>query len=302
MTSLHAAPNTMAGLVQATRRLLSPNLNDELVIVDTDYAPGDTTMRLRVVPRRIGPGSVLSWREASMYVTSLDPGTSTVEVITGYDGGADVAVPAGSVMRVNPRFTDLTLFDMLANQTASLSSPSVGLHGFISEFVSGSVTDGFHPIPSTPDGPAASDVLRVAAVLSRPGSGQDWVRVTNYSASLSPSNPYVRVFDDSLAHQIVYAVRIRRPLSFDDDVVALGLPETAVDIPPLGVAALLMQGQEARRAHQRVQGDPRRAEDVPITGALGVARDLRRIYEDRVNEEYARLQRFLPTVFTGGTV
>ena len=285
VTSLAAAPTTIAAMCTATRRLLSQNLNDELVFLAEPYDIGDATIALRTATRKLGPGSVLSWGDNTFYVISVGTTSASVEVVNGYDGAPGATAPVGTPLRVNPRFSDYTLFGAIASVIASLSSPSNGLYGVYTQTVNGMVGDGYYPVPTEIDGL----VLNVLNVMSRMNGSNDWLRNGDYVVSLQGSK-HVRVFSEALQHQIIYALRFIKPQSFSDDaVVDCGLTESMLDIPPLGAAAMLMQGQEARRAHQRAQGDPRRAEDVPITAATAAARELYRMFRDRVDEEHATL-------------
>lgn len=291
ITPLTAGPTTIGGLMQQVRRTLSQNLNDELVFTSEAYTPGQSSIVLKGLPRRLGPGSLLSWRESTLYVVSATGGVSnTVEVMAGYDGGPDVAIPANTPMRLNPRFTDYTLFETVAQQIAAMSSPLNGLFGVVVEQFVGMRTDDYYPIPSTVDGPDPAEVLRILRIRSRTDGSRDWTRTSDFILSLAPGNEHLRIFTDALMHEVTYAVRVTKPLTVDTDAITgCGLAESMLDIPVLGATAVLMQGQEARRVQQRAQGDPRRAEDVPITGAVSSARELSRLYRDRVDEEYARL-------------
>lgn len=293
VTTLAAAPTTIAAMCTATRRLLSQNLNDELVFLAEQYTPGDSTIALRSTTRRLGPGSTLSWGDNTFYVISVGTTSASVEVVNGYDGAPSAVAESGTPLRVNPRFTDYTLFENVASVIASLSSPSNGLYGVYTQTVNGMVGDGYYPVPDEID----SLVLSVLSVMSRAGSTNDWLRNGDYTVSLRGSK-HVRMFSEALQHQITYALRFIRPQTFGDDAILdCGLTESMLDIPPLGAAAMLMQGQEARRANQRAQGDPRRAEDVPMTAAVTSARELYRMFRDRIDEEHATLIKTNP--YTG---
>lgn len=288
--TLAAAPTSIAGLCQATRRLLSQNLNDELAFLSEPYEPGDTSIALRAKTKRLGPGSVLSWLDNTFYVVSVSATSAGVEVINGYDGAPSQAAEAGTPLRVNPRFSDYTLFDNVASVIASLSSPVNGLYGTYQQEVNGTLVDGYYPVPDE----ILDYAIRVLRVEARSNSSQDWVREVNWTASMSGSK-YVRIYGDALQYRITYALHFARPQSFSDDaIIDCGLQPSMLDIPPLGAAAVLMQGQEARRAHQRAQGDPRRSEDVPMTAAVTSARELSRMFRDRVDEEHASLVQMNP--------
>lgn len=284
--SLTVSPSSMSGLCAGVRRFLSQNLNDELVVTERDYTPGDANLTLRTVGKRIGPGSLLSWQEATLYVVSVSSTSNSVEVISGYDGGPDVPIPAGTVLRANPRWTDFTLFATLSGVIGSLSSPSNNLYGMVSEYKTGMSTDNYYPV----DPAIAPNMLRVLQVRERTGGSQDWTRISEYEVSQVPGNQHLRIFTYAIEYEIQYAVKIKKPTSFADDAITVcGMAETMLDLPILGAAAALMMGQEARRVHQRAQGDPRRSEDVPITGATNSASQLQRLFNQRVDEEYAAL-------------
>lgn len=284
--SLTASPSSMSGLCAGVRRFLSQNLNDELAVTAQDYTPGDAAVVLHTVGKRIGPGSLLSWHEATLYVVSVSTTSNTVEVISGYDGGPDVAIPAGTVLRVNPRWTDFTLFNTLSSVIGSMSSPSNNLYGLAKEYKTGMALNFFYPVDPT----IAARMLRVLQVRERTNASTDWARISEYEVSQVPGNQHLRIFTYAIEYEIQYAVKIQKPTSFADDAITVcGMADTMLDIPVLGAAAALMMGQEARRVHQRAQGDPRRSEDVPITGAANSASQLQRLFNQRVDEEYAAL-------------
>lgn len=290
MTSLTMPASTVGGVCHDVRRMLSANLNDQLLFVASDYVPGSGVLALKSLTNRVAPGSLLSWHESTLYVVSVGQG-NTLEVMPGYDGGPDVAIPAGTPMRLNPRFTDYTLFNAVAQAVGSMASPSNGLFALAKDYVSGLFDDSVYPIPDE----YKARVVRVLSVCERTDDGQDWARISDYRVSLTPGNEHVRIFSEAQRFEIVYALEILKPSAFTDDLVEdCGLSGSMLDIPALGAAANLMSGQEARRNQQRAQGDPRRAEDVPITGAINVSRDLRRTFEQRINEEHARLVGMFP--------
>ena len=286
MTTMTATPSSMSGLCSGVRRFLSQNLNDELVVTERDYTPGDGSIVLKTVGKRVGPGTLISWHEATLYVVSVSATSNTVEVISGYDGGPDIPIPAGTPLRVNPRWSDYTLFNTLSSVIGSLSSPSNNLYGITKEYKTGMALNFYYPV----DPVIAPSMLRVLQVRERTNASTDWSRITDYDVSQVPGNQHLRIFTYAIQYEISYAIKIKKPTGFTDDAITdCGMAETMLDIPVLGAAAALMMGQEARRVHQRAQGDPRRSEDVPITGAANSASQLQRLFNQRVDEEYAAL-------------
>lgn len=262
--------------------MLSASLTDELTTLSSSYTAGSDAITLSTVPKRLGPGTVLSSGAATWYVLSNE--SSQCTVIAGYEGNPDVDVAAGSVVRVSPRFTDYQLFTVLKSVIGSLSSPSNGLFG-IAKWQDVR-DDEMYPIPTE----LLPYIIRILQVRSKT-TEDDWSIDGAYTTSLSPGSEYVRVYNYALMHEFIAAVKIIPPADFDSDLITYcGLTDTMLDIPALGAASILMNGQEARRVHMEAQGDPRRAEQVPMTGATNAARELRRMFSDRINEEALRIQ------------
>ena len=284
---MSAAVSSVAGVAHDVRRTVSQNLNDAIAFTAEPYVPGSGTVTLKSIPKRVGPGSVLSCGEATLYVVSVGSSSAKIDVMPGYDGGPDAPIPSNAPLRVNPRFTDYTLFRVISQVVGSMASPSLGLFAVKTETRTGMATDDFYPMPAA----YADKVIRVLTVESSSDNAHDWVpmRRDQMLVSYVPGNRHLRLFNDALQYKIVYAVEITPPVSYSSDLITeCGLSQTMLDIPALGASATLMSGQEARRVHQRAQGDPRRSEDVPITGATAAARDLRRLFERRVDEEHTR--------------
>lgn len=282
VTSLATSPTSVARQIADTRRLLSASLTDELTTLATDYTAGTDSLTLSTVPKRLGPGTVLSSGEATWYV--LANTSSQCTVIAGYEGNPDVNVAAGSVVRVSPRFTDYQLFTTIKQVIGSLSSPLNGLYGIVKwQDVR---DDEMYPIPDE----ILPYLIRILQVRSKT-TEDDWSIDGAYTTSLSPGSEYVRVYNYALMHEFIASVKIIPPADFTSDLITYcGLTDTMLDIPSLGAAGILMNGQEARRVHLEAQGDPRRAEQVPMTGGTNAARELRRMFSERVNEEAVRIQ------------
>jgi len=99
--------------------------------------------------------------------------------------------------------------------------------------------------------------------------------------------------------QFVYKSPFTAASSVSDDLQTVcKLSETMNDIPVLGVVVALLQTTEARRNTLQIQGDPRRAGEVQSQANAAAASMMRREYDGRIQEEYARLVSQLP-IFKG---
>ena len=78
-------------------------------------------------------------------------------------------------------------------------------------------------------------------------------------------------------------------------VTDLGMPERMRDIPVLGAQARLMALREPRRGFYESQGQPRRAEEVPVGAQTASARSLMALRDGRIQSEAALLMSQFPT-------
>ena len=198
MTSLATDPTSVARQIADTRRLLSASLTDEFTTLAEPYVAGTGTLTLSTVPKRLGPGTVLSSGAATFYV--LANVSSQCTVIAGYEGNPDVNVAAGSVVRWSPRFTDYQLFTVLKSVIGSLSSPSNGLFG-IAKWQDVR-DDEMYPIPDA----LLPYITRILQVRSKT-TEDDWSIDGAYTVSLSPGSEYVRVYNYALMHEQLAKVK-----------------------------------------------------------------------------------------------
>lgn len=269
---------TMADLVADVRTRLSGTFTDEMNTLGAEYTPGDTQITLSY-DTLLTPGAIVSCGENTWYVLAVDQtNAKTVTIIPAYDGGPDLAKAAGSVVRLKPRFTDWSIFTQLRDQIMLMSSPSVGLGRFDFWMDYGlSTTNQYSP----PDGVTPA---RIKAVYG--SDGTRWWPVHGFQLQLGS----VRVWDDRwVQYCFVYTEPFKEPTAFSDDIhTGLGLSEGMDDIPVLGAAGMLMLTQENRRNQLSAQGDARRSNEVQPGTNMGSGREMLRMRDQRIQQEYGR--------------
>jgi hypothetical protein len=203
------------------------------------------------------------------------------------------------MIRVNPHFPDHVLFDAITECLTELSSPEVGMYGI------GQATLEHDPAKTVYDLIDAEGLENILSVtIADPTDATDrWVQLRGEAWELRRIEPTAE-FPSGLQLRINYLpagtrtadtiyVTYKRafdlPGDVDTDIGTLGLLETAYDLPPLGAASRLAFSEEARRTAMASQADPRRATEVPVGAATGSARNIERMYRQRVQQEYARL-------------
>ena len=284
---------TMSDMVAEVRRLTYGTLTEQLNLVKKDYAPSQTEIFLDMDTSQIQPGMILSSNLNVWYVRTVNSGSRSVRVIPGYDNAPKVGGTAGDFVYIRPRMTEWYAFSQLNNQFRLLSAPGKGLYKTATWYAPINSTYQTYDIP-----PEALNMVGLARVRYRlPGTPDVWYEMQNKS---------YRLMDDKV--QLLYNVptggsqlefTYRAPFSqatglLDEVETVVGLTESQMDIPPLGVSIGLIRTTESRRNQVQTQTDARRGAEVPPESNVMDATRLERQYSARVNEEYARQLRDHP--------
>jgi len=289
---------TLSFWLAETRDHLEGSTSGEANILGANYTPGAGTLSLRNALGNIGPGAWLSCGLNVFLVTAVSQLGKTADVIGGQRGSTDVACTAGSMVRVNPRFTDFQIAREINRHLATMSSPRVGLCQVSSTVIdyNGSVQG--YDLP-------ASDLIRVLEVRrEQVGPSMNWPLVdtamwdvmrTAPSGFASGTALILKEGWTGLDVQIVYA-KAFTPIAYNPtaDVSTTGVSVEMEDIPPLGAAIRLMSGREVSRNQTDAQGDTRRAQEVPQGAVLRSYQGLQMLWNERVGEESARLRARYP--------
>ena len=135
-----------------------------------------------------------------------------------------------------------------------------------------------------------------------PGTTDVWGDLPNSAYRYDKVNGLVqllRMVPSGTDVQFIYKAPFVAATSIADDMQTVcKLTETMNDIPVLGVVMGMMQTTETRRGALQIQGDTRRAGEVPSGSNANAASMIRREYSERVTEEYSRLTASLP-IFKG---
>ena len=291
---------TMRDLVADVRRITYGSMSERINLINTSASVVVDSIDLELDVTGISDGMLLSSGLNVWYVKGVSVSDRRVFVVPGIDNSPSSPIAAGDMVYVRPRMTDWYAFNMLNDEFRSLSSPTSGLFKVGSWTVDSDATYQTYDVPES-----ASDMQDLIRVRYRlPGTPDVWIDLPTAAWRWRPTATENRI---QLTRNIpmgtevtfVYKAPFTVATSLDDDVVThCGLAETMIDIPPLGVAAMLLHTTESRRTQVQTQGDARRADEVPVTSNSAAARDLRRIYDQRVNDEYARLRAKYP-IFMG---
>lgn len=289
--------------IDQTRDYLMSNHGEELNRLSAPYTAGGTTLSFQFPLGGIREGARLSIGTNTFYVWQVSGSTATVQ--GGFDGSVDANAASGTIVRVNPRFTDYQILRELNNDLTDLCSPANGLYQLVSREFPLDITQIGYDMPNL-DG-----FISVLEVRVQGGSTeQDWPRVptTKYriqrfapsvGPEAFPSGTAFYLYDtmgavngDTIA--ITYRREFTRLTSSASTLDSTGVPLSAYDLPPLGAAINLLSGREVKRAFTESQGDPRRATEVPNGAVTASANALRLRRAQRVQAEKQRLDGLYP--------
>lgn len=277
---------TVGNVVERARSLLNGALAPEYTILDQEWNPGDTTLVMRE-ELRLARGSLVCVGLTTFVV--LDPGSEST-VVTGIDGSpADVTLPAGTIALVRPRHTTWQVFSEVEATVHELSSPSNGLFAPKSVTMTADPTWGTYAVP-----PDAHRILRVRYLS--PGTPDSWMDTRWSWQPGADTGPVIVApgVPGGATVQVQYAGVFDAPTNLAEDLAALGIPESYSRLLSVGAARNLSLSSESRRAQPFSQGDPRRAEEVPMGASAMVYDRLRRQFTGLVADERARLNVLWP--------
>lgn len=292
--------STMADLIADVRRMTYGSMSERINLVATSASAVVGEVQLQLDVSGIQEGMILSSGLNVWYVKGVSVSDGKVFVVPGIDNAPVNGVSLGDMVYVRPRMTDWYAFNMLNDEIRSLSAPTNGLFQLKSWTVNVDPTYQSYDVPSS-----ASDMLSLHRVRYRlPGTPDVWADLPSFAWKWHTGTGTNRVqllrnIPVGTEVQFVYKAPFSAATSLATNVVTeCGLAETMVDIPPLGVSMMLLHTTESRRVQVQTQGDARRAEEVPATANSSQAGQLRRIYRERIQDEYARLMNRMP-IFMG---
>ena len=291
---------TMADAIADVRRMTYGSMSEKINVVNLSSSAVVTEVALELDVSGIQEGMILSSGLNVWYVKGASVSDRKVFVVPGIDNSPVGGVSAGDLVYVRPRMTDWYAFNLLNDEIRALSAPTNGLFKVGSWTVDSDPTYQTYTVPE-----AAADMQDLIRVRYRlPGTPNVQIDLPVSAWRWRPtatSNVVQLTRNIPMGTEVtfVYKAPFTAATALSDDLVTTcGLAESMTDIPPLGVATSLLSTTESRRIQVQTQGDARRADEVPATSNSAAAREMRRVYRDRIQDEYARLRAKYP-IFRG---
>lgn len=290
---------TGTDLIQETRRHVFSGDREQMNKLAGAITSSSSTFTATYSISGIQAGSVVEMDTELMYVWAADSSSKVVTIERGHLGSTAASHADLSLVRVNPKFSDFAIFKAINEELADLSSPLNGLYQVKTVDLTYNATYRGYDLTGVTD---VIDILEIR--FESLGPDRYWPEIAQWSLSRNMSTSEfasgLALFLGEGADQ-GQAVRVRYKAPFvalaavsDNVTTVSGLPATALDIPPLGAAARLVAPREVKRGFSEHQGEPRRAEEVPVGSQVRSAQALMAMRRSRVQAEAARLYAMYP--------
>lgn len=287
---------TASELIDVTLRMLRAGTREQLNVLAADVDAAATTFVVESELGGIQEGASVELGDELGYVRSVTPSTKSFTGIRGYEASTPAAHVAGTVVRVNPKFTRISVFDSMNHVLSDLSGRG------LCRRLTKALTYNANTVGYDLDASSVIDVLEVTRETT--GPELDWPLIprsrwrfrANADTTDFPSGSALLVesgaADPGRGLRVVYTAPFVA-LTATSDVVetVTGLSATALDLLTYGAAMRMVFWRETMRNVFEAQGDSKRAQEVPAGAQIGAARAWQAIFEDRIKSELRRQKR-----------
>lgn len=294
--SSSAASGTVGGLVEETRRWLHGSIKSEMDVLNGSIASATASVTVTDAAGGIVPGAYLAIDDEVVYVRSVSGSVATV--LRGQLGTTKASHATDTVVEVQPRFPKPFIKDALRAEIRSW-----GQRLFATQTVEATASSSYRS--QALDIAAPAGWYRILEVLHAPDSNRTsyskvwervykWRMVRDADPGDFATNNVAIIIQENIP-SVDIRVTFAKPFAlgvFEDATDLggdIGLDEGMFDIPAVGAAWRLLATQEAPRTDTRAQGISKRAEQVPPGHSSGASQGLKRIRDERLQEEHERL-------------
>lgn len=284
---------TTQELINQTRLYLDGRIRPGRNKLDSAVGPTDDTLVFRYDVAGAAPGMVLTIGLETVYVWDAAGKTLTVE--RGVDGTIPASHAAGDTILLSPEWTDARILTALNLELTSL--PSQGVYPVKAlDLQLTADTTGYD---------LAADVVKVLDVRWQDRCDPtQWTPVESFEvardmpaaqfpsgiALLLPQRPFIDPYLAKTSTTNALRVRYRTTFGtlttlFDDVLEVTSIPESAVDILPMGAALKLMSGRAISHVGTAAQTDPRTSAETHVSDVLNAAARLKQDHDKRVQDE-----------------
>ena len=295
---------TAADLINETRNHLYSGQMEEMNRLNGAITNNATSIAFKYPVGGISKGALIAIDLEEIRVWEVSGQSATV-VERGVNGSTPQAHNDLTAVVVRPKFSDFRILREINNDLRDLSSPLNGL------FAIKTVTLTYNAVIQGYDMTGVSSTFMgiLDVRYDTPGPDKAWPVMTrwdimrNMPTSAFTSGSAVVLKQNAYpgrSIRVAYRDVFGQFSSVTDDAQSVAfLPDTMVDLPPMGAAIRLVTPRDVKRTFVEAQGEPRRAEEVPAGSINNTLRPLQMLRQQRIMAEQARLIDAFSYVETG---
>lgn len=295
-------------LIDRTFDLLLGANREEMNRLTSDLDDVTTTFNVDFTPGSLTRGTYMTLDDEIMYVWSSvasSGSTSTITVQRAMKGTTAVEHTGQTLIFTNPYFTRYqvrqTLQDIIrswAPQVFAVKTLDIPVTNFVRGYDLGDINPWMFGL----------DCRMSPDILTATINDMNWIEVPSYRVSQSanttsfPSGNALFItspgapFDEPRTIHFTYAAPIDVDTTFQDtdDLLAMGMDTSDLDIPPYGAAAQLAMSREMRRMLTESQGAIADLQQFPPGYAVSAAEKFQTAHDNRFNDAVQRLRAQYP--------
>lgn len=292
----YAGTKTLNDLIEETRAHLIGNAQDMYNLLASDVDALTTVLPMVNDPGSIGDGTRLDIGTEVIYVWAANSQGSNVNTRRGDSGSIATPHSAQDLVRINPRWSSWRILQAINAEILGLSS--AGLFQIKTQRISWVSCQLAYELPVDCD-----ELYSVVRIGSRFPARNPVENASQVQDPTVTSGKLLYVNDRWLCPGDTLLVTYRAGLSqvsaLTDSVAATtGLPESALDIIPMGAALRLDAGQGIERTDYSSIADTAGASATHTSDMINAPSLVRALRQSRIGEEKRRQRRQWPP--TGG--
>src|ERR1035437_2259149 len=290
---------TLGSMIQQVLRRVQPGQQVEALTLSGSYTANATSFAVSdpagtILPS-LRPETIVSLDLELFYVQAVS-GT-TVTVVPGYLGSTPANHSSGTIVYLNPRFSQFDIMQAINDDLNDLFSPDNNLYQVSSTELT------YNPATMGYDLTGVTGLIDIISIQQKqpypigywvPIPRKKWTLTAGADPTDFPSGYALRLNTGGypgMPFRVTCKSGFAPFTSLTDDATNVaGLSSTMYDLPPLGAMVALVEPREVKRNQIDSAPDSRRATEVPPGAVMNSVAQVRSLRQRRINAEASRLQ------------
>ena len=290
---------TLQSMINQVLRRVQPGQHVESLTLNGAYTAGSTSMSFNdpagTILSNLRPETTIAIDLELFYVQAISGFTATV--VPGYAGSTEAGHASGSLVYVNPRFTQFDIMQAINDDLNDLCSPENNLYQVKSVEIT------YSPATVGYDLTGVTNLIDIISIQQKqpypvgywvPIPRKKWTLTAGADTTAFPSGYALRLNAGGypgMPLRVTYKCAFSPFVNLTDDATTVaGLSNTMYDLPTLGAMVAIVAPREVKRNQIDSAPDSRRAIEVPPGAVMNSVAQVLALRQRRINAEASRLQ------------